>query len=134
MKQNFEEIERVSKERTHQICAIIGNLINQKRISKGLSVRELARKSRSSSSNISDLETGKHLPSIETLLRFSLVLGIPFKELFGIPESFIKPKISNIENTLTEILVTTGLKRVDIENVLEFIRFKLHKQKVNKTL
>ena len=96
MKATTYNIATEASEKSNKLCAAMGNLIKQEREKKGLSIRKLASISGSSSSLISDLETGNHLPLTETLIKFAIILEIPFNKLFGIPEN----SQSNLENSL----------------------------------
>ena len=60
-----------------------GEYFNYTREQKGLSLRELSKKTNISIALISLLENGDKLPRIETIIRLVLALVIPFNEIFG---------------------------------------------------
>jgi len=49
---------------------------------QGLSIRELARKSGVSKSQISDIENGKSMPTIDTLWLLTKALGVSCENLY----------------------------------------------------
>ncbi len=53
----------------------IGTKIREERIKKGLSQRVLARQAGISNTYLSDIEVGRTLPSVNTLLKISKALG-----------------------------------------------------------
>ena len=124
MKATTYNIATEASEKVNKLCAAMGNLIKQEREKKGLSIRKLASISGSSSALISDFENGNRLPLTETLIKFAIILEIPFNKLFGISEN----SQPNLENSLFMM----GLKRDDVEDVLEFVRFKLYKENNKK--
>jgi transcriptional regulator with XRE-family HTH domain len=62
--------------------AAIGARIRVERQSRGVSVRGLARDVGVSASLISQIETGKSLPSVSTLYAITTALGVPVENLF----------------------------------------------------
>lgn len=79
----------------------IGECIRNIRKSKGLSIYKLSQDTGISQNHISDLELGRRKPSVETLKRLIVPLGITLSELFN-------------ENTETSIL--TEKERELVEN------------------
>jgi transcriptional regulator with XRE-family HTH domain/quercetin dioxygenase-like cupin family protein len=61
----------------------IGERIRAERISKGISLRGLARGVGVSPSLISQIETGKCQPSVSTLYAITTVLGVSVQDVFG---------------------------------------------------
>lgn len=61
----------------------IGERIRQIRKSKGLSIYKLSQETGISQNHISDLELGRRKPSVETLKRLIVPLGITMSELFN---------------------------------------------------
>jgi transcriptional regulator with XRE-family HTH domain len=61
----------------------IGDRLRAERQSKGMTVREIARRVRVSPSLISQIERGKVNPSVSTLWGLVTVLGVPMSELFS---------------------------------------------------
>jgi transcriptional regulator with XRE-family HTH domain len=61
----------------------IGDRLRAERQSKGMTVREIARRVRVSPSLISQIERGKVNPSVSTLWALVTVLGVPISDLFS---------------------------------------------------
>jgi transcriptional regulator with XRE-family HTH domain len=57
-------------------AARIGARIRKEREARGWSLGELARRTGMQAPNLSRLETGKHVPSLDTLERVAEVLGV----------------------------------------------------------
>ena len=127
MKSTTQKIKAEATQETSKLCAAIGSLIRKERLKRNLSVRKLASISGSSSSLISDLETGNHLPVMETLIKLAMVLEIPLNKLFGISESFESPNTA--EDNLRNLLFMMNLKRGCVEEIVRFVKFKLHENK-----
>ena len=62
--------------------ASIGARIRAERLRRGATVRGLARDVGVSASLISQIETGKSLPSVSTLYAITTALGVPVEDLF----------------------------------------------------
>jgi transcriptional regulator with XRE-family HTH domain len=62
--------------------ASIGARIRAERLQRGATVRGLARDVGVSASMISQIETGKSLPSVSTLYAITTALGVPVEDLF----------------------------------------------------
>ena len=61
----------------------IGNRLRDIRKSKGLSIYKLSQETGISQNHICDLEHGRRKPSVETLKRLIIPLGISMAELFN---------------------------------------------------
>jgi len=70
-----------SREESEERPIRIGGRISQLRREKGVSVAELARQAKMLRPNLSRLEAGKHLPSLETLERIADALEVPVAQL-----------------------------------------------------
>ena len=64
----------------------IGARIRAERLARGITVRGLARDIGVSASLISQIETGKSLPSVSTLYAITTALGLGVEELFVLPD------------------------------------------------
>ena len=73
-----EETEAIEK----LILKKLGVYITSKRREKHLSIEEIHRCSHVSSSVISDLENGKSMPRVETLIKLALALKINANDIF----------------------------------------------------
>jgi transcriptional regulator with XRE-family HTH domain len=73
----------VVSEQVEAVCAEVARLLRAERQRRGLSMTALAERSGVSQPMISLLESGGRKPSLETLLRLSLALGVPPDQLLG---------------------------------------------------
>ena len=60
----------------------IGTRLKERRVSAGMSLREMAREADVSPSFLSQIENGKSQPSVATLFSFANILGVKIDELF----------------------------------------------------
>lgn len=72
-----------SKEIYKELTKRVGNIFYSYRNKKNLSLREVYRKTSVSIAVISDMETGKKLPRIETLISLCRFVDIPLSEIFS---------------------------------------------------
>lgn len=120
------------------LCKQYGEYFNYVREQKGLSLRELSRQTNISIALISLLENGDKLPRIETLIRLVLALEIPFGEVFGhksngIDFTYNREKVvKRDDEALRKALLRLGCNKDDIKDIMEFIEFKIYKQKIGK--
>lgn len=63
------------------ICGQVATLVHEKRVANGLSMTELADRAGLSRAMISFVERGIRNPTLETLLRISVVLKVELAEL-----------------------------------------------------
>ncbi len=108
------------------ITANIGDYLKKRRAEKDLSIREISRRSGVSTAVISDIENGKSLPRIEILVKLALAMDILLDNLFAsfIPRSFSTKTIEKQQLNLSGMLERTGLSKLDVKEVLEFVEFK----------
>ena len=120
------------------LCKLYGEYFNYTREQKGLSLRELSKKTNIIIALISLLENGDKLPRIETLIRLVLALGIPFNEIFGRKATGLefssKPQKVTVrdDDALRKALLRLGCNKDDIKDIMEFIEFKIFMQKLGK--
>lgn len=118
------------------------NVFSERRKELNLSVRELGEKANVSYTVIYDLEQRYTLPKMETLLKIATALGfyvdIKYSQgelnlTFCIDEKIVtlKPKKSQIpiEEQLNKLLSKKGLQTKEIEEIRNFIDFKLSQHK-----
>lgn len=65
---------------------MVENHIKEYRLKLDMSQGQLSLKSGVSVSTISEVETGKHTPTIEVALRLAHALQAPVEELFSLPD------------------------------------------------
>ena len=76
-------LEAETKNVYEQMCRMIGTHINREREKKGISLREMYRRTNISIAVMSDIENGLKLPRIETLIKLLIELDIPLSDIFG---------------------------------------------------
>ena len=120
----------------NNLCKLYGEYFNYIREQKGLSLRELSKQTNISIALISILEKGDKLPRIETLIRLTLALGIPFNEIFGKKatglEFSFNPKVATKrdDELLRNTLLKMGCDKDDIKDILEFVDYKKYRKAV----
>ena len=118
------------------LCSLYGEYFNYVREQKGLSLRELSKQTNISIALISLLENGDKLPRIETLIRLTLALGIPFNEILGRKatglEFTFEPSKTTERNDeiLRNTLLKMGCDKDDVKDILEFIDYKKYRKAI----
>lgn len=122
------------------LCKLYGEYFNYTREQKGLSLRELSKKTNISIALISLLENGDKLPRIETIIRLVLALGIPFNEIFGRKATGLefssKPQkvTTRDDEVLRNTLLKMGCDKDDVKDILEFIDYKKYRKVVQSKI
>ena len=122
------------------LCKLYGEYFKYTREQKGLSLRELSKKTNISIALISLLENGDKLPRIETLIRLVLALGIPFNEIFGRKATGLeftsKPQkvTARDDEVLRNTLLKMGCDKDDVKDILEFIDYKKYRKVVQSKM
>lgn len=117
-----------------------GEYFNYTREQKGLSLRELSKKTNISIALISLLENGDKLPRIETIIRLVLALDIPFNEIFGRKATGLefssKPQKVTVrdDEVLRNTLLKMGCDKDDVKDILEFIDYKKYRKVVQSKM
>lgn len=75
--------KRISTTDYDSLSENIGKKFKQYRLKAGLSLRDIYREEQISIALISDLEAGKKLPRMETLVRLCNKVGMPLDEVFS---------------------------------------------------
>lgn len=103
---------------------IIGMLIRQKRIAKGLTIDELAEKSEITPGFMSGIERGNNMPSLANLIRIANALAVGVDSLLG-DNLLLNKCLMNDTTTNAKTLIDTCN-----DNEIEFLIgiLKLHKQ------
>ena len=78
-----EEYQNNIENACRHICQHIGSYIKMVRTNKKVSLRDIYRLTNVSIAITKDLESGKKLPKIETIVKIALVLDIKMEKLFG---------------------------------------------------
>ena len=135
-------LEAETKNVYEQMCRMIGTHINREREKKGISLREMYRRTNISIAVMSDIENGLKLPRIETLIKLLIELEIPLSDIFGsmayqdlsmYKGKVIKNYIRELEdNAQAPFLLSLDYSKdelKEIANFVEYIRFKRNKKK-----
>lgn len=101
----------------------LGKLLREYRKKRGWSQSELINRYNTihgtsyGKSTLSQYETGKRTPDLETIRNLGTLLLIPMNELLGVPGTGLTEPV-----TLYEILDREGLTEEDIEKVADLVR------------
>jgi quercetin dioxygenase-like cupin family protein len=91
----------------------VSEIVRELRESRSLSVRTLAAKSGFSPSFISQIENGQASPSISSLEKIALALGVTLVEFFGASESNLASAIRAVDRPRLQ----SGWSKAEIENL-----------------
>lgn len=94
----------IMKKEKNELYENIGKIIRENRSRLGLTLEELGEKAHRDWSYLSQLERGRAVPSIDTLVRISEVFGISLSELFGKTEKRKEYKEDPFVNQIAFIL------------------------------
>lgn len=127
----IKELKQDVQQALNVLTFNIGNFIANKRRERKMSIRELSRLSNVSTAVISDIENCKSMPRIELLVKLSIAMKIPLSELFTsfVPETYQVPTVEEQKQSLSSMLQMTGLTKIEVKEVLEFVDFKKSRQK-----
>lgn len=92
-RRDFLEVLRQSQDAGRVPVIDVGQRLREKRIERGLTIRDLAKKSGLNVNTLSMIENGKASPSVETLQQLSFALEMPIAAFFE--ESMPKNKIAH---------------------------------------
>ena len=129
-----EALERKTKNVYEQMCRMIGAYINKVREEKGISLREMYRRTNISIAVLSDIENGQKLPRIESLIKLALALDIPMSDIFGsklYPDFVIKPFKQVKEELLKNPPIHYDFSKDELKELkdfVEYIKFKRNKK------
>lgn len=133
-----DALARKTKNVYEQICRTIGVYINYVREKKGISLREMYRRTNISIAVLSDIENGIKLPRIESLIKLALALDIPMSDIFSskhLPDFTFcefKPYRQLKEEILNSPLPKLDLNKDELKEMADFIgyiKFKRNKKK-----
>lgn len=105
----------------------IGAKFKQYRLKSGLSLRDIYKDEQISIALISDLETGKKLPRMETLVRLCNKVGMPLDEVFSarIAPSRVDLIVGeqNIEDKIRTILLNDNFPSSVADDLIKYFEF-----------
>lgn len=119
------------------ISRIVGSQFRSYRENSGLSLRDIYNTEKVSMAVVSDLENGKKLPRVETLIRLLNLVKMPYSALFNadiLPNnSPVATRIGKIQDTkypdIKELLLVNGFSNKEIEQITLFMDFIVSKRK-----
>ncbi len=119
------------------ISRIVGSQFRSYRENSGLSLRDIYNTEKVSMAVVSDLENGKKLPRVETLIRLLNLVKMPYSALFNadiLPSnSPVATRIGKIQDTkypdIKELLLVNGFSNKEVDEITLFIDFVVSKRK-----
>lgn len=109
----------------------IGMRVKLARVAQGLTQLDLAKKTNVNPSQISNLETGKRMPHLETVARIVFGLGLSLDEICGDKQELhvraSPPTMADLESLLFKL----GLTEYDVQDVTHMVEGKLERQGKN---
>ena len=135
-------LEAETKNVYEQMCRMIGTHINREREKKGISLREMYRRTNISIAVMSDIENGLKLPRIETLIKLLIELEIPLSDIFGsmayqdfsmYKGKVIKNYMRELEdNTQAPFLLSLDFSKDELKEIADFVAYIKFKRNRNK--
>lgn len=119
------------------ISNVIGSTFHEYRENSKLSLRDIYNAEKVSMAVVSDLENGKKLPRVETLIRLLNLVKMPYSDVFNndiLPDnSPVNTRFMKIQNTkypdIKELLLVNGFSNKEIEQITLFMDFIVSKRK-----
>lgn len=124
------------------LTKVIGREFHEYREKKGLSLRDIYIPEKISMAVISDLENGKKMPRVETLIRLMNIVDMPYSCLFNakkLPKTMqtASTRIALVQGSnylnddLAELLLQKGYNHKEIEMIAQFMNFvKFQRSKI----
>lgn len=79
------------------LAEVVGRRVRSLRERVGLTLQQLAERAAMSASNLSEIETGRYAPRLETLARLARALNVPLDVLIGEPDLSLETHLRAIE-------------------------------------
>lgn len=108
---------------------MIGEVIKQRRVDKGLSLTELADRAGIAKSYLSAIERNiQGNPSIQVLEKISKVLGVSVQTLLLEPEDEMPIELDHDWLELAKELMDSGITKDQFREWLEFQQWRVHRE------
>lgn len=124
--------KRISTTDYDSLSENIGKKFKQYRLKAGLSLRDIYREEQISIALISDLEAGKKLPRMETLVRLCNKVGMPLDEVFSARITPTRMDLltgeNDIENKIRTVLTNGNFSSSFADDLIEYFEFLKTKQ------
>jgi len=79
------------------IAAVVGKRVRSLRKRMGLTLQELAKRAEISVASLSEIETGRYAPRLDTIIRLAHALDVPLDALISKPDEALEARLRNIE-------------------------------------
>lgn len=124
--------KRISTTDYNSLSENIGKKFKQYRLKAGLSLRDIYREEQISIALISDLEAGKKLPRMETLVRLCNKVGMPLDEVFSARITPTRMDLltgeNDIETKIRTVLTNGNFSSSFADDLIEYFEFLKTKQ------
>ena len=124
--------KRISTTDYDSLSENIGKKFKQYRLKAGLSLRDIYREEQISIALISDLEAGKKLPRMETLVRLCNKVGMPLDEVFSARITPTRMDLltgeNDIETKIRTVLTNGNFSSSFADDLIEYFEFLKTKQ------
>lgn len=111
------------------ITAKIGECFKKYRENSGLSMREIYKQEKISIAVMSDMESGKKLPRVETLIRLMEKVNMPLEEVFY--KRLIKNDPKNLKENSKELMenlmLDYGVPKIALDEALGYCNYLITK-------
>ena len=133
-----------TKDVPKKIGKLLGKRISDARMSCKYSQKDVVKMAKVSMTVLYDIENGRKIPRVETIVKLAIVLNIPITDIFSpiiLPEKFcdgnyypMEPKedTSNEASYITiirRLLTEEDLNKADIDNILDYIEYRKERTK-----
>ncbi|MEM0503667.1 MAG: XRE family transcriptional regulator, partial [Archaeoglobaceae archaeon] len=93
------------------LAEIVGKRVRSLRERVGLTLHQLAERAGMSASNLSEIETGRYAPRLETLVRLANALSVPLDALISQPDVTLETHLRSIETHANASALQRWLER-----------------------
>ena len=129
-----QTIEEETKELERNALKVIGTFYRTKRDEKGISQRELNKRSHVGLGVIAELEKASAMPRIETLIRLALGLEFEIQDIQALLNA-ISPKgnsfqvgISRDKNFISELIKQCNYTKEEISEIADYLKYIEYKR------
>lgn len=107
------------------LTSTIGMKFSEYRKKSGLSLRYIYRTTNISMAVVSDLENGKKLPRVKTLLKLLHIVGMPYAEVFN---TGVTPNQEVKKVEITDFLLSHNYSKREIIEITAFMDYTIKKR------
>ena len=123
--------------KTKVIGRLLGRMLVSKREALGYTQKDLVKKAKVSMTVLSDIENGRKIPRVETIVKLAQVVEIPLTDIFNqaiLPADLSTQRGINSNekakcnpeslSSIDEFLLRDGFSKSDINYILDFIEYR----------